>query len=330
MDRSQLTDYLLQKGLIAERRARFTPLAGGVSSDILLVESGSRRFVLKQALDKLRVKDDWFCDTTRNITEYEALQFAATLFPDSVPQLLHGDRENRLFAMEYLDESFTPWKQRLMQGVIDPSIARRTAKLLAKLHASTWGNCGVQRRFNTTESFFALRIEPYLLTTGARHLDLQPLFREEADRLKNTSVALVHGDWSAKNMLVSNERVVVLDWEVAWFGDPAFDSAFFLNLLYLKSLFNRHRLNEYLGLMNVFRQTYREQLADFNDELERRIAHLTLMLLLARIDGKSPAEYITDAGDKNFVRRFVHRSLIERVHQAAEIDRRWRKAVAVA
>jgi hypothetical protein len=182
------------------------------------------------------------------------------------------------------------------------------------------------RRFDTGAEFFALRIEPYLLTTGRKHPRLQHFFQAEADRLQSTSLALVHGDWSAKNMLVSPDRLVILDWEVAWFGDPAFDSAFFLNLLYLKSLLNRRWAAQYVKLMQLFRETYRGHMAHFDAELDRRIVHLTLLLMLARIDGKSPVEYITMEADKDFVRTFVGQMLIDEVDNFDEVDLRWRKA----
>jgi 5-methylthioribose kinase len=327
MDRSALINYLRQRGLISEGPIRLTPLAGGVSSDILLVEGDHERFVLKSSLEKLRVKDDWYCNTARNVTEYEAIGYAQTLFPESVPQILHADREQRLFVMEYLGDQYTPWKQQLLMGSIDQQVAERVAILLAKLHSSSWLAKQVQQRFDTADDFFALRIEPYLLTTGQRHTCLQQIFQDEANRLRHSALALVHGDWSAKNMLVSRDRLVVLDWEVAWFGDPAFDSAFFLNLLYLKSLFNRRQISEYMDMMQTFRRTYRSQMKFFDADLSRRIVRLTLMLMLARIDGKSPVEYITTDEDKNVVRCFVRQALMEAVDDEDELDRRWRKAL---
>jgi len=329
MDDIALIDYLGKRGLLSDEQVRLTPLAGGVSSDVLLVESGSERFVVKRSLEKLRVKDDWQCNTARNITEVEAIRYAGGLFPESVPRILHADAENRLFVMEYFGSDFSPWKQQLLEGIIDIGLAQRAATLLATLHTTSWLNADVQRKFDTGDDFFALRIEPYLLTTGQRHPDLQPLFQEEATRLQQSALALVHGDWSAKNILVSRDRLVVLDWEVAWFGDPAFDSAFFLNLVYLKSLRNRRQMSEYLRLMQAFRLAYCCRMPHFNEELGRRIVRLTLMLMLARIDGKSPAEYITSQQDKDFVRNFVRQLLNEGIDTSDQLDCRWRNALGL-
>jgi aminoglycoside phosphotransferase (APT) family kinase protein len=325
MSHAQLIDYLREHRLLPGKQTRLTPLEGGVSSDIMLVAEGDIKFVLKRSLEKLRVEDDWYCNTTRNITECEAIRYASQLFRENVPKILHSDAERRLFVMEYLDSEYTPWKSQLLKGIIDLRIGEKIGMLLAELHASSWLAAEVRQRFNTGADFFALRVEPYLLTTGKRHPDLKQLFEDEADRLQRTALALVHGDWSAKNFLVSNQRVIILDWEVAWFGDPAFDAAFFLNLIYLKSLINRNQLDEYFDLMEVFRATYGRRVYPLDDRLEQRIVRLTLMLLLARIDGKSRVEYITSEVHKDLVRAFTRQALLDDVDDWNEFHHRWRE-----
>jgi aminoglycoside phosphotransferase (APT) family kinase protein len=327
MNDGELIDYLRAAGLITGRSARLLPIAGGISSDISLVESDKERFVIKRSLPQLKTEDAWFCDTKRNVTEFEAIRYAGRLFPESVPELLLTDAESRLFAMQFFGPEFTPWKTSLLGGDVDLKIGKRVAGLLAALHRGSWCDPAAIERFDTGPDFFALRVEPYLLTTGRRHPDIEWLFQAEADRIKQTSLALVHGDWSAKNLLVSGERVIVLDWEASWFGDPAFDAAFMLNLIYLKSLYNRQKLSEYLELMRVFRGEYGRQVYPLDSDLERRIPRLTLMLMLGRIDGKSRAEYITTSEDKELVRTFVRRALIAGVDNWAEVDNRWESAV---
>ena len=161
--------------------------------------------------------------------------------------------------------------------------------------------------FDTTSNFHQLRIEPYLLTTGQRHSPLTGYFEEEAARLERTRECLVHGDYSPKNILVGNQRLVLLDCEVAWYGDPSFDLAFLVNHLLLKSLYHAPKN---IGVQSLFANlvnTYcleRGFGKDMQLEFELRTARLLLLLLLARIDGKSPVEYL-DIGKRDFVRRFV-------------------------
>ncbi len=325
---AKLIDYLIQHRITQSRDIEIVPLSGGVSSDISLVRAGEQEFVVKQALEKLKVKDDWHCDTARNITEHNAIQFAARFMPEAVPKVLHGDTQNRLILLEYLGAGFTPWKSQLLAGQIDESTGAKAARILATLHNATWGNAEAQEMFDTTESFYTLRLEPYLVTTGSRHPDVKELFEQEVERLQKTRCSLVHGDYSAKNILVSADRLVVLDWEVAWYGDPAFDLAFLLNLLYLKSLYRRQQSEEFLQLIETVRTTYFQELEHYDQELEQRVCRLTLMLMLARVDGKSPAEYLTQAADRDFVRELSKELLSRGTNRFEELDSAWRLKLA--
>jgi thiamine kinase-like enzyme len=155
------------------------------------------------------------------------------------------------------------------------------------------------------------------------------LFEEEAERLGRTALALVHGDFSPKNILVSRERLVLLDCEAAWFGDPAFDAAFLLNHLFLKALHLPSRREDFLRLAFVCWSEYRAGLADrFDVSLSSRIGRLLLMLMLARMDGKSPVEYIVEERKKEWVRDFVGRMLPAGAFAMEEITDSWRRSLA--
>lgn len=327
MNEQEAVQYLREIRLIADEPAQVTALTGGVSSNIFLVQTAHCRWVVKQALARLRVKDDWQCDPARSLNEYEAIRYAQTQFPQAVPRTVHVDHDRNLFVMEYLGEEFVQWKQQLLSGVIEKRVAEQAAMLLAHLHTGSWFNDDVAKRFDKTDDFFSLRIAPYLLTAAERNQDVRPLLTAEANRLRETAIALVHGDWSSKNILTNGNRIVVLDWEVACFADPAFDAAFFLNLIYLKSLYRRNDLEQYLELVGAFQNAYRQVNPHYSRELEERIVRLALMLMLARIDGKSPAEYLTKEHDRQLVRQFVRASLLDQIDTPAELDRSWRETL---
>ena len=328
MTKAELIDYLLQRQWIQDKRAEILSLAGGVSCEVTLVRTSTRQFVVKRALEKLKVPDSWYCDPRRNLTECKAIQFASRFIPEAVPNILGADAERNLFIMEYFGDDFTLWKSQLLEGVICEATAKEMATLLATLHNATWENREAEQTFETTDDFYSLRIEPYLIMTGRRHPELQEFFDAEADRLASVRTALVHGDFSSKNILLSANRRVLLDWEVAWFGDPAFDPAFLLNLFFLKSLYHPQYLDQYMGLLAAFLKTYAEHLDHFDEELESRISRLILMLMLARIDGKSPAEYITEDQQRQVVRKFVRELLLDGVDDLQQIELRWRKEMA--
>ena len=329
MDSHELLCHLRKSGRVRSPRATAVPLAGGVSSEIWLVTDGPERFVVKRALPKLKVMDDWFADTRRNSVEYHCLTYLYLIAPKSVPRVLFRDAEAGLFAMEFLDEGFANWKAELLRGIGREEDAARAAKLMATIHAASWGDSDVQASFQTWANFFALRVEPYLLVTGSRHANLRSLFEEEAERLSRTSLALAHCDFSPKNILVGRERLVLLDCEAAWFGDPAFDAAFLLNHLFLKALHLPAWRENYLRLAFVCWSEYGASLGDrFDGGLSSRIGRLLLMLMLARIDGKSPVEYIFEERKKELVRNFVRKMLPAGAFAVEEITDNWRRSLA--
>ena len=126
--------------------------------------------------------------------------------------------------------------------------------------------------------------------------------------------ALVHGDVSPKNILIGRRGPVFLDAECAWYGDPAFDLAFCLNHLLLKCLWNRRAASRFLACFDAPGRDLSRAASTGRraTTLEARAARLLPALLLARIDGKSPVEYITAESDKGRVRRIARALVAQR------------------
>ena len=329
MQTDSLIAELRTAHLVVGASVRLTPLAGGVSSEIFLVEDGSRRFAVKRALAKLRVKDDWFADVGRNRVEQQFLAYAGRVAPESVPRVLHADGVCGWFAMEFLGDEWKNWKAELMAGRADRESARLAGGTLGRLHAASWNDPAARERFATIKNFTDLRIAPYLLTAAERVPALRGLLEREAARLAATALALVHGDYSPKNLLVAPGRLVILDAETAWFGDPAFDTGFLLNHLYLKALLHAPASAPYLGLVDDAWRAYAGALGRAADaDLEARTVRLVLCLMLARVHGKSPAEYLTDPARRDFITDFVHRHLPHPPATIAALSMAWRDGLA--
>ncbi len=283
---------------------QLSPLTGGVSSDIFKVESASRIFVVKRALAQLRVKDDWRAPVSRSRHEADWLETVARILPGAAPTVLARDDEAGLFAMEYFDPALFPvWKERLRDGDIDLRLAAEVGRRLVAIHAKTAGDPGIAERFATGAIFHAIRLEPYFEAAARRHPDVATsLFALSASTLQ-THVALVHGDISPKNILAGADGPIFLDAECAWYGDPAFDLAFCLNHLLLKCLWNRPCAARLLEAFESLAGVYLKGVMwEPRDEIEKRTARLLGGLLLARVDGKSPVEYL-DAPGRDFVRQ---------------------------
>lgn len=321
-DTEQIKADLVRCGLLSGRDITLTPLTGGVSSDIRLASDGKRTFVLKQALAELKVDDLWRVDVSRNRTEQAFIHHVSSFLPHSVPRIVHSNSELNYFAMEYL-AGLRDWKSSLLAGDADASLARQAGEMLGRIHRATWDDQSLLDRFDTTESFHALRTEPYLLTAAARNPDLAHRIQTEAGRLESTRLCLIHGDYSPKNIMIGLDRMVLLDCEVAWYGEPAFDAAFLFNHFLLKALLRYDDRKQFISLVDAAWGGYRQSRGDTEPEMEQRTGRLLLMLMLARVDGKSPAEYLRSSRQKRAVRGFVHELLPREVFNLADICRRW-------
>lgn len=265
---------------------------------------------------------------SRNATEWAWIEFAGRHFPNAVPKLLALDAKRGMFAMEFLEPArFPVWKQLLLHGDIDCEVAASVANILVHLHQASAGNKGVATNFDTGRAFLALRIDPYILETARRNPDVSSALNELAEQTLAMRIALVHGDVSPKNILVGPDGPVVLDAETAWYGDPAFDLAFCLNHLLLKCVARPNFALTYLDCFAAFRTAYLNSVAwEKSGDLERRAAHLLPALLLARVDGKSPVEYLRER-DRRFVRETSCPLILGGPDRLDEIAEVWRAAV---
>ena len=287
----ELKDILFQHGWIRSTAAELTPLTGGVSSEIYLVVENDKRFVIKRALNKLKVKDDWYADTARNYSEQAYMRYVSSFRPEAMPKVLGSDAGAGLFIMEYLS-GFKNWKQILLAGQCDITLAYNAGKLLGEIHSRSWGDRELLEDFDLIQNFDQLRIDPYLRILVTKYPKLKTEILAEAGRLTQSRQCLIHGDYSPKNILFNQNRLVPLDCEVACFADAAFDLSFFLNHLFLKSCYHAPEQLEFVAMINAARTGYGESNPEHVLTVESNTVRLLPMLMLARIDGKSPVDYL--------------------------------------
>ena len=319
-------DFARRAGLLdAGEEAAFTPLTGGVSSDIWLVDTGRRKFCVKRALAKLRVAADWRAPVERSVFEAAWLRGAGRVMPDAVPRLLAEDAAAGMLAMDYLEpRDHRLWKAELLAGRSDPEIARSVGQRLGRIHAAFARDPEAPATFPRDDIFHSIRLEPYLLATARAHPRLAGRIDELVERTATTKRTVVHGDISPKNILVGPKGPVFLDAECAWFGDPAFDVAFCLNHLLLKCLASPQAAGAHLAGFDALRDAWLAEVDwEDRDGAEARVAALLPGLFLARVDGKSPVEYLTDEADKDAVRRVAIPLIEQPPRRLAEIRDAW-------
>lgn len=301
------------------------PLTGGVSSDIWRIDLATGSICVKRALAKLKVADNWEAPVSRNAYEVAWMQTVHAIVPGSVPEVLYHDPDAGLFAMSYLPPETAPlWKAQLRDGIALTESAAAVGATLGRIHTATSVDPTIPAKFETDDIFHAIRLEPYLLATAARCPDVAHRLNELVEITASNKVALVHGDVSPKNILIGPAGPIFLDAECAWFGDPAFDLAFCLNHLLLKCLWTPSARTDFKSCFAALCTAYEDATAKMQDrDIPRRTAHLLAGLFLARIDGKSPVEYITDDADRNHVRTIARQFLTNPADHPIDINDAW-------
>lgn len=286
--------YLEQKGLLAPGgQIEVTELGGGVSNVVLGVEADGLSCVVKQSLPRLRVADEWLAKRERAVTEARALELAAVLIPGAVPRVLELDSEACSFTIERAPAGWRTWKDELLEERADETVAHRVGALLAAWHAGTT-DAATAEAFADREGFDQLRIDPYYRTVMRAHPDLADAVAAYADRLLGPGRCLVHGDYSPKNVLVGPGRLWLIDFEVTHFGDPSFDLAFMLNHLFLKALHQPGTAAGYIVCAQAFWDAYAAGVPGPLAPDARDVLGQVGCLMVARVDGKSPAEYLSE------------------------------------
>lgn len=286
-----LLDYLRMSGRIEPGEfPQCCVMTGGVSNrTVLVARPNGEKWVLKQALEKLRVADDWFCPPERILREAAGMAALRRIAPrGSITRLVFTDRENYLLAMECVPEPHENWKNVLLSGRVEPGHVEQFAQLLVAIHRGGTGR-DFQEQFADRSYFESLRIEPYYLATAARVPPAQPFMRALVEETRARRVTLVHGDYSPKNILIHDDRLVLLDHEVIHFGDPAFDMGFSMAHLLSKA---RHLRFARPLLAAAAENYWRIYIQSGGLAAESPSIRHTLGCLLARVAGRSPLEYL--------------------------------------
>jgi aminoglycoside phosphotransferase (APT) family kinase protein len=327
-DTADLCEALAELGLIATgEQPRFSFMTGGVSCDVAKVETADGRvFVIKKALSQLRVPTEWLASADRSAFEVRWLRLVrARVSADLVPEVIAELPERHIFVMAYLPFEIHPvWKAELLEGRVDPNFAGALGRRLVQIHAATAGDPALAQQFATDDLFMALRVDPFLLHVARGHGDVAPALQALALDLQSRKTALVHGDVSPKNILIGPKGPVILDAECAVYGDPAFDLAFCLTHLLIKSVFIEDKGQILIECVRSLTSAYLSGVGwEDPQALSARTAKLVSALLLARLDGKSTATYLTDETDKALIRRQAKAFLQGPALDLTQLMNRW-------
>jgi tRNA A-37 threonylcarbamoyl transferase component Bud32 len=275
-------------------------LGGGVSNIVARIKSDLGVYVLKQALPRLKVKVEWLSDVERAHVEKKVLELLPTIVPGQTPALVFDDPDNFLFMMESAPDGAMNWKQLLMKGECDNRVASQAGQFLGEVHAKTKGVKEIATLFDERKYFHQLRIDPFFFYLMSTYPEIGSLIQAHIAGTWSRRECLVFGDYSPKNILVFNDRIMPIDFEVAHYGDPSFDLGFLWAHLVLKAIhFSDYR---YVELLDYSLKGYQMTITPEVGFEERAVQQLGY-LLLARMDGKSPVDYFNSQEKKDIVRK---------------------------
>ncbi len=297
-DHDRLLSFLVQKGeLNRDEHPICRNLVGGVSNrTVQVIRASLPNLIVKQALAKLRVEADWFSSPERIHREYAALGVFAALLPGKVPRVHFEDNHHHIVVMEQVPEPHINWKEQMLDGSVEIGHWSSFGEMLAQVHMATHNCLSDLPTDLQDKSFFeTLRLEPYYEYSGQQVPGTATFMGDLIAETRSLSISLVHGDYSPKNVLIHDNALYLLDYEVCHIGDPAFDVGFGLT----HALSKAHKLpglrQELLRGSSCFWQTYsgKGALQILGSDLEQRAVRHTLACLLARVVGRSPLEYLS-------------------------------------
>lgn len=295
-DPADLLRYLRERALIGERETpALHALAGGVSNRTVLVQrqDGEDR-VLKQALAKLRVEVDWFSAPERIQREAAGLRRLGQIIPGHVPEYVFADDEQHILGMSAVRQPHQNWKTALLEGRTSIEQAQSFGRLLAKIHSAVEHHPALKDEFADRRFFEELRLEPYYSYTAQQVPQARAFLEQLIEDTRSRRLALVHGDYSPKNVLIAKGKLILLDFEVIHFGDPAFDIGFSLAHFLAKAYFVHASRDAFLEMARAYWRAYCKTLSPHLMEVVAETApRHALACFLARMAGRSPLEYLT-------------------------------------
>ena len=283
---------------------KYSRLKGGVSSEVYKVVTKKNIYCIKRSLKKLLVQKEWIVDQNRIYYEYLWLVHCKKILKQNVPVIYDFNKEENYIIMEYLDNTkYKTLKELYFEKKINFSTIKSISKHLYKIHSlsNDVKTMKIFRRNN--QNFFDLRLDPYFNEVARVFPELNDKVKQINKSYRENSSTLVHGDFSPKNILIGKNRILYLDAECCNYGDPVFDLVFFSNHLLIKSMYFESKKKEFLEAFKIF---YNHYLKNFNKKNKinylKRIIDMIPIMLLARVDGKSPVEYIKSKKLKNNIR----------------------------
>ncbi len=304
-----------------EKIVSYKRLKGGVSSEVYKVKTKNNYYCIKRCLNKLLVKKKWIVDVNRIAYEYLWLEHCNKILKKNIPHTYIYDEKNKYIVMEYFDnKNFSTLKQLYFRKKVSLNTIKSISKHLFKIHQDS-KNLKIKKKFSgNKKNFFDLRLDAYFNEVGRVYPNYKKYINKINKNYYENSSTLIHGDFSPKNILIGNKKIIYIDAECCNYGDPVFDLVFFSNHLLIKSIVIKDCKKKFLKGYKIFYNEYLRKINQNNlKKFVERIIKMTPIMLLARIDGKSPVEYIKSNNIKDLIRLKSFKLLNEKIDSIDDI-----------
>jgi 5-methylthioribose kinase len=297
----QISRILEQVGL-PSRDFTITSLPGGVSSEttaVTLVDGST--VVVKQALARLTVAEEWLADPSRAVAEGHGLAALHALTPQAVPKPIGIVDDPPSAVLPLAPQPSTDWRAQLLTNPSESDIGTAT-QLREVLQA--WHGAPIDSYrgsvLDDTVRVTQLRVDPFYRGMAQRWPDhAAPIATCVAELLDDRS-CLVHGDFTPKNVLCHPAGIWVIDTEICHIGNPLLDLGSMSAHLLLKSVKHRHDAPELMaGVRDGFFDP--ATVTATRARSDAALARHTGVILAVRVAGRSPVGYL-DPVEQEMVR----------------------------
>ena len=328
----RLRAFVEQTGLARSGdAATWTPLTGGVSSDIWRVDLPGRSICIKCALPQLKV--------AQAVARAGRAQRVRMGVDQLRREALSGQRADaareRRRARHFRDELSRTCRATRCGSACCSTASRMLPSRRAVGVDHRAAACGKRRRRRDCERLRA-PMRSFTRSASSRTCSRRPrgiprsprALRSLAERTATTRIALVHGDVSPKNILLGPRgpghprrgmRVVRRPGVRRGVLPQPFPAE-------MRRQAGGRETATCAATPRSPTRIWPASTWEPRAAIEARIASLLPALTLARIDGKSPVEYLTDERDRQRVRRAAAALIADNPQRLADVSSQWRRA----
>lgn len=305
-------------------QVRITSLSGGVSCETSAVEypgeDSGPSLVVKQALPKLKVAEDWRADPSRVVAEGAALTWFHQQTPEHVPNPIAVVPGLYGLILPMAPQPCPDWRTRMLTApqASDPAIAAVLAGI-----AATWHGADIDDArgsvLDETSRLVTLRVDPFYRDMARRWPEFASVINTQVQELLDIRIAMVHGDFTPKNVLCLPNNVWVVDAEVAHIGNPVLDTASMMAHLLLKSLHVQGQPDA-SAIMAQTRLAFRDGLSGSAVSTPTSLPTHIGTIMGVRVAGRSPVGYLSE--DSRNAGELMARALLNGA-SLDEVERTW-------